>query len=263
MSAAKPVTLITGASEGIGRAIAIELARQGQHLLLLARNEKALKALAIELQSDHAITIHICPLDLARKDRIDILNKCLDGNHIYVEALVNNAAIGLCDAFTDHTRQDLLQLVDLNTTALTELCHEYLPAMVKRGRGGILNIASLAGLIPGPYQAAYYASKAYVISLTESLAQENRGNNVSISVSVPGPVNTKFHEKMGAGRALYLRAFGTMDPEQVALSSLRGWSQNRTIITPGLLNTFAFLTLPLMPHTLISPIFAWLLKPRP
>jgi len=262
MSAAKPVTLITGASEGIGRAIAIELAREGQNLLLTARNEKALKALATDLQNDHAITPHICPLDLARKDRIDILNKCLDENNVYVEALVNNAAIGLCSAFKDHTRQELLHLVDLNISALTELCHEYLPAMVKRGHGGILNIASLAGIIPGPYQAAYYASKAYVISLTESLAQENWGNPVRISVSLPGPVNTKFHEKMRAGGALYLRAFGVMDPIKVARSSLRGWRQNRTIITPGLLNTFAFLVLRLIPHTLINPVFAWLLKPR-
>jgi len=155
-----------------------------------------------------------------------------------------------------------MQLLELNITALTELCHEYLPDMIRRGQGGILNIASLGGMTPGPYQAAYYASKAYVISLTESLAQEASGKSVRISVVAPGPVSTKFHEKMGAGRAFYLRAFGVMDTQSIARSAIRGWRWNRRVITPGLFNTFSALALRIIPHTLSMPILAWLLKPR-
>ena len=262
MSAPQPVTLITGATEGIGRALAREFARTGHDLLLIARTEAALLELSDKLSATYSISTHICALDLSKRGQRQDILKILNQENIYVDVLVNNAAIGLCGGFIDHDGNDLNRLVDLNISALTELCHMFLPAMVEKKRGGILNVASLGGLIPGPYQAAYYASKAYVISLTEALAHETAGTSVRISVVVPGPVDTEFHQKMGAGHALYLRAFGVMDPDKVARAAIRGFNWNRTFIAPGLFNTFATIALRLIPHTIMTPIFGWLLKPR-
>jgi len=261
MGAPGPVTLITGATEGIGRALAHEFAGAGNHLFLIARNKNALINLADRLRTSHDVTIHICALDLTKPPEREKLFREIEDKNLTVDILVNNAAIGLCEPFANHARDELLQLVDLNITALTDLCHQFLPPMLKRNRGGILNIASLGGMTPGPYQAAYYASKAYVISLTEALAQELAGTSLRISVLAPGPVNTEFHRKMGAAHAFYLKAFGLMAPEKVARDAIRGFNWRRTLIIPGLFNTISMLGLRLIPHTIMTPILAWLLKP--
>ena len=262
MSAPRPVTLITGATEGIGRAIAFEYAKAGHDLLLIARNTNALTDLAKTLTDTQSISAYSLPLDLTIAAKRNTIGLYLEQQNLYVDILVNSAGIGLCDAFIDHNHEQLIGLIDLNITALTDLCHKFLPAMIERKRGGILNIASLGGMTPGPYQATYYASKAYVISLTKALAHEAAGNSVRISVLVPGPVDTKLHEKMGAGHAHYLKAFGCMSPEKIARAAIRGFNWNRTLIAPGLFNTIAAFSLPLLPHTIITPIIGWLLKPR-
>ena len=246
----------------VGRALAGEFARAGNNLFLVSRDKSALEELARELSDRHGITAHSLDIDLTIKEERRKIAPALAAANMFVETLVNNAGIGLCAPFAEQDQADLDRLIDLNLSALTDLCRTFLPEMLKRDTGGIINIASLGGLLPGPYQAAYYASKAYVISLTEALAQETASSNVRISVVIPGPVDTGFHRKMRAGQALYLKLFPVMTAQRVARSAIRGYNWRRTVIAPGIFNTFSWLALPLIPHWLSNPIMAWLLRPR-
>ncbi len=179
-----------------------------------------------------------------------------------VETLVNNAAIGLSGPFAEHDHAETLRLVDLNMRALTDLMRRYLPEMLARAGGGVLNIASLGGALPGPYQAAYYASKAYVISLSEAVAHEIGGRGTRVSVVVPGPVATRFHESMGAQSALYTRVLGCMDADVVARAAYRGYRCRKLLITPGVLTTLNYFAVRVLPHTILTPLMAILLKRR-
>lgn len=142
------------------------------------------------------------------------------------------------------------------------LTRHFLPDMLARARGGILNVASLGGFLPGPHQAAYYASKAYVVSLTEALAIENAGCGVRICAAAPGPVDTKFHEKMGAAGAFYLKLMWPMDPVRAARIIYSGFAGRRTIIVPGLLASLNSFGARYMPHAILTPVMGWILKRR-
>jgi short-subunit dehydrogenase len=138
----------------------------------------------------------------------------------------------------------------------------YLPGMRLRGRGGLLNLASLGGYTPGPYQAAYYASKAYVISLTEAIAAETAGEGVRACALAPGPVDTAWHERAGAETALYRSLVPPASAASVARAGYLGYLLGLRVVVPGLLNPFLALALKLLPHRLMVPFIAWLLKPR-
>ena len=155
-----------------------------------------------------------------------------------------------------------MRLLDLNVRALTELMRHFLPGMRVRGRGGVLNLASLGGYAPGPYQAVYYASKAYVMSLSEAVAAETAGEGVRISALAPGPVNTGFHRKMGSERAFYRYLVVPASAEGVAAAGYRGFAFGWRVIVPGILNPFMALAMRVMPHRIVIPIIGWLLKPR-
>ena len=165
-------------------------------------------------------------------------------------------------AFTSHDPAELDRLVELNIAALSRLTRAFLPDMLVRGRGGIINIASLGGFSPGPYQAAYYASKAYVISLTRALAHENRGMGVRFAVVAPGPVETRFHARMDAERAFYRRFLPALSPARVARATMFWYAQGSTVIVPGLFNTALALALGFLPGLLTIPVVALLLHPR-
>ncbi len=140
--------------------------------------------------------------------------------------------------------------------------HRFLPGMIARRKGGVINIASLGGFLPGPYQAAYYASKAYVISLTKAVAHELWGTGVHVCAVTPGAVSTKFHERMGAQSANYLKFPGLASPEQVAWLTYLGYRLGRTVIIPGLLPTLGALWIWILPHFVLTPFIGWLLKKR-
>jgi hypothetical protein len=181
---------------------------------------------------------------------------------LYVDTLVLSAANGLGGAFAEHDPVAVDRLVAVNVGAIAHLVRHTLPGHLARGRGGIIVLASLGGLVPGPYQAAYYASKAFAISLIEALAHENRGKGVRLSVVVPGPVETQFHARMGAERALYRRLLPSMSSAAVAASIIRGYRLGQTIIAPGLIGWPTIILLRLLPRSLLVPILGWLLKPR-
>ena len=138
----------------------------------------------------------------------------------------------------------------------------FLPGMRARGRGGVLNLASLGGYVPGPYQAAYYASKAYVISLSEAVAAETAGEGVRISALAPGPVNTDFHRKMRSDTSFYRYLVPPTSADAVAAAGYHGFAFGWRVIVPGVLNPILALAMRLLPHRIVIPIVGWLLKPR-
>ncbi len=258
----RDVVLITGASEGIGLSLAREFAAAGHDLALVARSEDKLKEEAAGLRAEFGVQVDCVPIDLAIHGHCDRLAEELEGLGLRVDVLVNNAAIGLSGEFVAHAHADVLRLADLNIRVLTDLMHRYLPEMLKRASGGVLNIASVGGALPGPYQAAYYASKAYVISLTEAVAHEIGGRGTRLSVVAPGPVATRFHQSMGAQSALYTKVIGCMDPDVVARAAYQGYRCRKVVITPGVLTTFNYFAVRILPHALTTPLMGVLLKRR-
>ncbi len=257
-----PVTVITGASEGLGLALAREFARAGHGLLLVARGRAALEAAAGGIARDTGVRVEIQVADLASRKGCASVVTALEKHGLHADYLVNNAALGLSGPYAEHEGGEVMRLVDLNVRALSDLTARLLPGMIARDRGGVLNVGSMAGFFPGPYQAAYYASKAYVLSLSEALAQEVAGTNVRVCVVAPGPLATRFHARMGAQRDYYIRFQGLMGVEQVARSARAGLVRGRRVIVPGAINWVSAQFLRVAPHILLVPFAAWLLRRR-
>jgi uncharacterized protein len=242
------MVVITGASEGIGRAFARRYAASGHDLLLIARRSEPLAHLAGELRAAHSVGVETLTQDVAAPEAPAAIDAALAAAGAHCELLINNAAIGLSGAFHDLHRDDIEGLVALNTAAPTRLMHHVLPAMRARRRGGIINLASLGGFAPGPYQAAYYASRAYVLSLSEAVAAEVAREGVRITAVAPGPVRTRFHDKMGADRDLYRWLIPSLAPETVVRWAVMAHKLRFRVVVPGLLNNLFALSLRLMPH---------------
>jgi short-subunit dehydrogenase len=168
--------------------------------------------------------------------------------------------MGLAGPFLSHSQAELSRLITLNIEAVTRLTRAALPDMLARQRGGILNVASLGADVPGPNQAAYYASKSYVVSLSEAIASEVSGQGVRVSALLPGPVNTAFHEAMGAETSLYRLLLPAMTADRVARSAYRGFMFGNRVIVPGISNIFFFLALKVLPHAVTVPFVYWLLR---
>lgn len=258
----KPCAVITGGSEGIGRALAGEFAAHGHNLLLIARDLGHLRAAADEIARTHGVKVHTAAIDLTAPDAVQQVEAALAAGRLYADYLVNNAGMGLGGAFAGQDADRLDQLTRLNVWALTALTRRFLPDMLARAQGGVLNLSSLGGLLPGPYQAAYYASKAYVVSLTEALAYENAGRGVRISAAVPGPVATRFHAKMGVASAPYLKLHTVPSAERIARIIYSGFMGRRILIAPGILPTFHFAVVGFLPHFVLVPFIGWFLKQR-
>lgn len=257
-----PVVVVTGGSEGLGLALARCFAHAGHQLLLVARDAARLEAAAATLKTECACEIDILALDLAAADAVAAIDRKLAAMSAYADVVVNNAGIGMSGDFSEQDPAALEQLVALNVRALTSLTRHYLPGMKIRGRGGILNLASVGSYGPGPNQAAYYASKAYVLSLTEAIAHENAGQGVRICASAPGPVRTRFHAKMGAERALYRWISPPAPPELVGRFTYWGYLIGMRVVWPGAITPVAALAMRLLPHRILNIIVAILLKPR-
>jgi short-subunit dehydrogenase len=258
----RPVTVVTGGSRGIGLALARRFAEGGHDVALVARNAAALEQAAARIANDFPVRAFAIDLDITQADAPRALEAQLAERGLYLDVLINDAGVGLSGPFDAHGEADVMRLLDLNVAALTRLMHHALPAMLARARGGIVNVASLGGLAPGPYQAAYYASKAYVISLTEAVGYEIAGSGVRLMALAPGPVDTGFHAAMGAEHAFYRQLILPLTPEATARAGYRGYVLGRRLVVPGLLNTALAIALRLLPHTLVLPLIGWLLRPR-
>jgi uncharacterized protein len=251
----RATALVTGASSGIGEAIAEELAARGCTLVLVARREEALQALAAGLRERHGIRTEVVVADLAVPGAADALAAEVAGRGLVVDVLVNNAGLGDFSAFAEADPAKLETMVQLNVGALTALTRALLPGMLARGHGTVLNVASTAAFLPGPLMAVYYASKAYVLSLSEALAEEVRGSGVRVSVLCPGPVATGFQDAAALHRSQLLEG-GTpvMDAATVATAAVRGVERGAVRIVPGALNKVTTVLPRLVPRSLVPRI---------
>ena len=226
----RPVTLITGASAGLGAEFARQCAARGEALALVARRRDRMEALAAEIGGD----IHIFAADLAKEGAAASLIAELEAEGLTVDTLINNAGFGLAGKFWSRPLDRLAEMVDLNCRTLTELCHLVLPAMRARNAGAILNVASTAAFQAGPNMAVYYASKAYVLSFTEALHHELKGSAIRVSCLCPGPTATEFGEVAGSKSPALERIKGPAGA--VVRAGLKGLDRNKAIVIPGLPN---------------------------
>jgi uncharacterized protein len=224
------VALVTGASAGLGVEFARQLSSRGHRLVLAARRRDRLEELAKELGNARAISIDLSKANAAAKLMADIAE-----HGETVDLLVNNAGFGLIGRFAKADSKRLRQMIDLNAGVLTDLCRAVAPAMIERKSGGIINIASTAAFQPGPNMAVYFATKAYVLSLTEALHEELKPHGIHVTCLCPGPTRTEFGEVAGfGGNAVFDRV--AMDSPKVVAVGLKGLDKNKAVVIAGLLN---------------------------
>jgi hypothetical protein len=226
----KEVALITGASAGLGVEFARQLSKRGHRLVLAARRKDRLDELARQLGNARAVEI-----DLSKKDAAAKLMADIEATGEEVDLLVNNAGFGLIGRFAELDASRERQMIDLNVGALTNLCRAVAPQMIARKSGAILNVASTAAFQPGPKMAVYFATKAFVLSLTEALHEELKPHGVRVTCLCPGPTRTEFGEVAGfGGSGLFDRV--AMEAPQVVAAGLKGLDKNHAVVVTGLLN---------------------------
>ena len=248
MNAANSETvLITGASSGIGRELTRCFAADGCHLILLARNTEALETLAKELRQAHKIEALVLTADLSRPETPAHIFKELQGRGIMVDVLVNNAGFGANGAFAGLPLQRQLEMIQVNITALTNLTGRFLPGMIERRRGGVLNVGSVAGFLPGPGMAIYFATKAYVLSFTEALAEELTGTGVTATALCPGPTATNFGN-ISHGQKMRRLNTPKMPAATVASYGHRAFRKGKPLAIPGWQYQVLLLLLRILPR---------------
>ena len=230
----RPVTLITGASAGIGAALAHEFAAHGHELVLVARREQVAGALAHAIAAKQAKRPTVLGADLARSDAVQGIAEALDRRCLEPDVVVNNAGFGLLGAADELDRAEQLAMIDLNVRALTDLSLAFIDSL-KRRKGGILNVASIAAFMPGPGMSVYYATKAYVLSFSEALHRELKPKGVRVTVLCPGPVPTEFQARAGMGTDAFPRLL-TRSAERVAKEGYRGLKDGQRVVVPGSAN---------------------------
>ncbi len=240
MSIFQPVTVITGASTGIGAVLVRLFAAAGHEVAMVARREQPMQALAAEVAVRTKIKPHVLPVDLGRSDAPARIAHELLGRGLEPEYVVNNAGFGLVGAAASLDRAEQMAMIDLNVRALTDLSLRWVDSLT-RNRGGILNVASVAGFLPAPGMAVYHATKAYVLSFSEALHEELKPAGVRVTALCPGPVPTGFQARAGVASTLYPPIL-TMSAEAVAKAGFDGLMAGKAIVVPGAANrTVAFL----------------------
>ena len=248
MNAANNETvLITGASSGIGLELARCFAADGCKLILLARNPEALETLAGELRQTHKIETFVLTADLSRPEIPARVFKELQGRGIKVDVLVNNAGFGANGTFAGLPLPRQLEIIQVNITALTNLTGLFLPGMIERRRGGVLNVGSLAGFLPGPGMAVYFATKAFVLSFTEALTEELAGTGVTATALCPGPTATNFGNVSHGKKTRRLNT-PKMPAATVACCGHRAFRQGIPLAIPGWQYHVLLLLLRFMPR---------------
>jgi uncharacterized protein len=247
--------LVTGASSGIGEQLTCEFARRGRTVVLVARSADKLSALASELGA----AAHVLPADLANPQERAALPDRVAELGLVVDVLVNNAGLATVGPIAASDPAAELNLVEVDVSAVVDLCSRFVPGMVARGRGAVLNVASVGAFGPLPGQAAYGAAKAFVLSYTQALGEELRGTGVTASTVCPGPVKTGFGEKAGISdkdaeaslpKAMWVHA------DEVARTAVDGLTAGRAVIVPGLFNRVGAVAYHLLPRRLLLPILA-------
>jgi short-subunit dehydrogenase len=250
----RPLALVTGASGGIGAALARELARHGHDLVLAARNLAPMEAIAAELRGTGAAATVIAS-DLSKPGAAATLAHEIAGRGLTIEILINNAGLGATGRFDRNDPARISEILQVNIVALSELTRLLLPGMIARGHGRVMLVASVAAFQPGPRMAAYFASKAYVLSLGEALAYELRGTGVSVTVLCPGATATDFFTTAGADNSFMARRLRRMmRAEDVARLGYQGLAAGRRVVITGTMNRLVALAGRYAPHRISLPV---------
>jgi uncharacterized protein len=245
----RDTVLITGASSGIGLELARLFAAGGADLVLVARSEERLRELADGLTAKYRVQARVLAADLSRPESADQIARELQG--VRVDVLVNNAGFGAHGQVAEIGVRRQLDVIEVNVAALTRLTALFLPGMLERRHGGVLNVASTAAFQPGPNQAVYCATKAYVLSFTEALAQEVRGSGVRVCCLAPGATATRFANQAGMTGTRAFR-LGVMDVGPVAKAGYDGLLRGKTLVIPGVLNRVMAFSVRLSPRGLVA-----------
>ncbi len=271
MSLPEPISasaaLVTGASAGIGAEIAKLLAARGYALVLVARRKNRLLALAGELSEQHGVRVETIAADLSKPTPRGRIPGRVEELGLDVEILVNNAGFATGgEPFSEADPERELEQVRVDVEAVVALTSAFLPAMVKRGRGAILNVASTAGMQPMPYSAGYSAAKAYVLTFSEAIHQEVRGRGVTVTALAPGPVDTDFWQIAGweiqGGKSFERAVPGTLiSPEQAARAGVEGLEHGERVVVPGLPIRAAMMVSRYIPHMLKLPALERFMRP--
>ena len=244
----KKVALVTGASAGLGVEFARQLSKRGHRLVLVARRKERLDELAAELGKARALATDLSKTGAAAKLMADI-----EANGETVELLVNNAGFGLIGRFAELDAKRERQMIDLNVATLTDLCRAVAPGMIKRKSGGIINVASTAAFQPGPKMAVYFATKAFVLSLSEALHEELKPHGIHVTCLCPGPTRTEFGVVAGfGGNGLFDRV--AMESPEVVKAGLEGLDSNKAVVIPGVVNKLGAFSGRLAPRSVVRKI---------
>ncbi|HTY86070.1 MAG TPA: SDR family oxidoreductase [Candidatus Acidoferrum sp.] len=246
----RDTVLITGASSGIGLELARCFAGDGSRLVLLARNTAALEALAAELRRVHGIEAIVLTADLSLPETPAQVFQELQGRGIQVDVLVNNAGFGASGDFADLPLSRQLEIIQVNIGALTALTGWFLPAMIKRKRGGILNVGSVAGFLPGPGMAVYFATKAFVGSFSQAVAEEVAGMGVTVTALCPGPTESNFGTVARGPKSRAIRT-GKMTAAEVARHGHRAFRQGKRMAISGWRNRLIVLLIWILPRSVV------------
>src|SRR5688500_7074316 len=241
-----------GASAGMGRSWALQFARHGHGVVLVARREAALTELADAVRGTGR-TVIVHPVDLATADGPAALHRRLEADGVTIDVLVNDAGFGLQGRFDTLPLDRQLDMIQVNVTSLTALTRLFLPGMLARNTGGVLNVASTAAFQPGPLMTVYYATKAYVLSFTEAVAEEVAGSRLKVTCLCPGPTYTGFAEAAAMTTSRLFKA-GAMSADEVARQGYEGWAAGRRLVIPGFRNRLGPLAVRLVPRRLVPGI---------
>lgn len=249
----RPTALVTGASSGIGLDLARELAKNGHDVVLVARTASRLQGVAAELQKS-GVTAQVIAADLSRPSEAEEIVSELKRRNLDIEVLVNNAGYGLTGPFAENDLQRELGMIQVNIVALTHLTKLLLRPMVARRRGRILNVASTAAFQPGPLMAVYYATKAYVLSFSEALADELRNSGVTVTTLCPGPTRTGFAEIAKMTESRLFTMMRPMSSEDVARAGYRGMMSGKRLVIPGAKNKLLVQSLRVSPRRTVTAL---------
>jgi hypothetical protein len=250
---APKTALITGASSGIGLELAHLFARDGYRLVLLARNRNTLRQIGDDLQARYSVTVRIAPKDLAHPATPAELYQELQEAGIVLDVLVNNAGFGLAGAFQSTDWNQEAEMIQVNIMAATHLTKLFLP-QIRAREGKVLNVASTAAFQPGPFMSVYYASKAYLLSFSEALAEELSGTGVTVTCLCPGPVKTNFQRRAYLEGTAMINSPLMVDVREVARIGYEGMKRGKRVVIPGWKNAFAVGMLRVSPRAAVTKV---------
>ncbi len=252
--------IVTGASGGIGFELSKLLAKDHSNLILVARNIEKLNEIKAKLENEFSVSVFTIKKDLSVSGVSKELFDEIKSMNVKVSILINNAGFGDFESFAESKIDKQLRMMQLNIITLTELTRLFLPELINQKEGKILNLASIASFMPGPMMSVYYASKAYVLSFTESISNELRGSGVTVTALCPGPTKTKFFDTAEVDNPKFVKLLKTAEPSSVARYGYHAMNKGKVIAIPGIVNKIIIFSVRFTPRKLIRYITGKLAK---